>query len=160
MKLLDTQKYWECQLVSVINAAVYLGEPRVEPNSEEYERLVDLVGARHGSAIRICDAVRYLRLVEHKIHKVTKDKLRSETMNGRPVQVVIDHPTVGLHGVLITDDNGKSVRVWNLRRKAFPHDRLSWPRLIELMAGVPQVMRWAEWYELDPLRIREKPNKK
>lgn len=155
MKLLETQKYAECQLVAVINAAIYLGEPAVDPKSDEYERLVDLVGARHGSAISIRFAVHHLRLIQHEIEPLTEDAIRQHTGIGRPVQVGIQHPIVGFHAVLITDDNGRSVRGWNLRRKGFPHDRLSWGRLRERMAAVAPQCRHAYWYELDPLKTGE-----
>ena len=155
LKLLETQKYQECTLVTLINAATYLGEPPVDPESEEYERLVDLVGARHGSAGYTYHAVSYLRLIEHKIEPVTKDAIRHQVINGHPVQVGLQHPVVGFHAVLLTDSNGRSVRVWNLRSKGYPHDRLSWERLIEMMAMVAPHNRHAYWYELDPLRKRE-----
>ena len=152
MKLLETQKYAECQLVAVINAAAYLGEPLVDPTSDEYERLVDLVGARHGSAISIRWAVQHLRLIRHDIEPLDADAIRRQTVSGRPVQVTIEHPTVGFHAVLLTDDNGRGVRVWNMRRKGFAKDRLSWGRLAEMMAAVPAHNRHAYWYELDPLK--------
>ncbi len=109
-KLLDSQKYSECQLVSAINAAVHLGEPPVDPSSEEYERLVDLVGARHGSAIHIRDAVRYLRLVRYEIKPITVNNIRAKTLSGHPVSVNIWHREVGFHSVLLTDSSSATVR--------------------------------------------------
>ena len=152
MKFLDTQKYSECQLVSVINAAVYLGEPGVDPESQEYERLVDLVGARYGDATRLDQAVSYLRLVSHPIHPVSIENIKRELAMKRPVQVVIWHPIVFSHGVLLVDDNGRSVRVYNLRRKGFAKDRLAWGPLAEMIASIPPNMRWAIWYEVDRVK--------
>lgn len=59
---LHNQKYAECQLVTAINSAIMLGQPFIGPETSEYERLVDLVGARYGSAISIQKAWDYLRL--------------------------------------------------------------------------------------------------
>jgi len=51
---INRQKCSECQLVTALNAYTYLhGRPYCEQDSDEYERLVDMVGARHGSAIHI-----------------------------------------------------------------------------------------------------------
>lgn len=154
MKLLETQKYAECQLVAVINAAAYLGQPLVDPKSEEYERLVDYVGARHGSAISPRLAAAYLRLIPHDIEPLTLDNVRSHVMSGRPVHVGIQHPIVGHHAVLLTNGDGSGMRVWNMRRKGFAKDRLTWGRLKEMMAAVASQCRKALWYELDPLKVR------
>lgn len=155
MKLLETQKYSECQLVAVINAAAFLGQPLVDPNSEEYERLVDLVKARHGSAITNYLAVEYLRLIKHDINPITLNNVRLKVMEGRPVHVGIQHPTVGHHAVLLTNGDARGVRVWNMKRKGFPKDRLSWERLGEMMGAVVAHCRKAFWYELDPLKVKD-----
>ncbi len=162
MRLLDTQKYAECQLVAVINAATFLGEPRVEPNSEEYERLVDLAGARCGSAstFGIRAVTTYLRLIQNDITPITLDGVRMKVMSGHPVHVYIQHPALGFHAVLLTDGDGHGVHVSNMYRKEFRKERLTWRRLRELMGGVPAHCRRAYWYELDPLRIRENEKNK
>ncbi len=151
-KLLDTQRYSECQLVSVINAAIYLGEPPVDPLSEEYERLVDLVGARHGAAINVRGAVSYLRLVIHEIEPITMQSIRGKVLSGDPVSVSIWHRDVGLHSVLLTDPDETTVRAWNLGVKECRKGRVRWKRLRELMAADAAHHRQAAWYELDPLR--------
>ncbi len=156
MKLLDTQKYSECQLVAVINAATFLGEPPVDPDSHEYERLVDLAKARYGGALSIRLAVGYLRLIYNKIQPVEMSQIQSQVIAGCPVSVSMQHPLLGLHSVLLTDGNPRSVRVWNLRRKGFLKDRLSWDRLQEMMSAVAPQVRRAGWYELDHLRIDDK----
>lgn len=157
MKLLNTQKYSECQLVAVINAATFLGEPRVEQNSEEYERLVDLVGARNGSALGIRSAVTYLRLIQNDITPVTLETVRMNILRGNPVQVAIHHPAVGFHSILLTRGNSSGAHVSNLFQN---EDRLTWPHLRGFMGAVPAHCRKAAWYELTPMRIREKAKKK
>jgi hypothetical protein len=99
---LERQKYAECQLVSAINAAIHLGEPRVDPRSEEYERLVDLVGARHGSAIQIERAHRYLRLVREPLVPLSWDRVQGALLMGYPVEVTALHKTRGFHSGLST----------------------------------------------------------
>ncbi len=154
--MLDTQKYSECQLVAVINAAAYLGQPLVDPNSEEYERLVDLVGARHGAAIAIRHAMGYLRLISHDIKPVALKGVETRVVSGHPVSVSIWDGGVGFHAILLTNGNANGVKAWNLGIKGYKKGRLTWGRLKELMAAAPAHCRKASWYELDPLRIRPK----
>ncbi len=157
MNLLNTQKYSECQLVAVINAATFLGEPRVNPNSEEYERLVDLVGARNGSALKIGAAVTYLRLIQNDITPVTLEEVRMNILRGNPVQVAIQHPARGFHSILLTRGTPGGAHVSNLFKN---EGRLTWPQLRGIMKAVPAHCRKAAWYELNPVRIREKAKKK
>lgn len=49
----NRQNYMDCQLVTALNALYYLTGKHIKQDSEEYESLVDLVKARHGSAISI-----------------------------------------------------------------------------------------------------------
>ena len=157
MKLLDTQKYSECQLVALINAAAFLGEPPVVQDSEEYERLVDFVGARHGAAISAYKAVEYLRLQAHAIEPVTLQAVRTNVMAGHPVAVSVWHVDTGFHRILLTHGDQKGTKCWNFRIKQNSKGRVTWGRLREFMAEVgPAKTRKAEWYELDPLRKREK----
>ena len=156
MKLLETQKYQECQLVAVINAAAYLGQPLVDPKSEEYERLVDLVGARHGSAIAIRHAVWYLRMILHEITPVTLETVETRVMSGHPVSVTIWAGGVGFHAILLTDGTAKGVKAWNLGIKGNKRGFLTWGRLKELMAAAPAHCRKAEWYSLDPLKTQNR----
>lgn len=153
-KLIDTQKYSECQLVAAINAATFLDQPPVDPESEEYERLVDLTASRTGGAIFIRKAIEYLRLIRKEIEPVDMEPVKLRVMEGRPVQVSIQHPTAGMHAVLLTNGNHRGSRVWNVKRKEFPHERLSWERIRELMSAVPPQCRKAFWYELDPLKVK------
>jgi len=83
---LTKQRYMECQLITAINAAICLKELPIDSKSIEYERLVDLVCARHGSAINVELAYRYLRLktfmVDFTWENVVK-YLKKETINIR-----------------------------------------------------------------------------
>lgn len=151
MHLLDTQKYSECQLVAIINAATFLGQPQVDPDSEEYERLVDLTASRYGSAVFPHKAVEYLRLIKTDIRPVEVEAVRRKVREGAPVQVTIQHPDLGLHATLLTGGNHRSVQAWNV--KGLPNDRMSWERLRELMGAVAPQCRSAMWYALDPIKV-------
>jgi len=53
-KYINNNKYSECQLITALNAYYCLtGKVYCKQDSQEYEDLVDLVGARHGAAIDI-----------------------------------------------------------------------------------------------------------
>ena len=116
---INSQKYSECQLVTVINAAIHLGEEPVSPESEEYERLVDIGGARYGCAIRAEYVMDYLR-VEAINTDPCWENLKRLLKKGYPVEYGISHPGVGFHSVLViacvdTDKRPKrQVRVANL----------------------------------------------
>lgn len=118
---INSQKYSECQLVAAINAAIYLSELPVLSHSVEYERLVDLVSARHGGAINIELAHKYLRIIPEEIditlENVKKYLNTSITNIGNPIEVGLQHKNIGLHSVLIIDyrrDPGSKVRILNL----------------------------------------------
>ncbi len=48
---IDSQKYMDCQLVTACNAYYYLTRKKIKYGSKQYEKFVDLGGARYGSAI-------------------------------------------------------------------------------------------------------------
>jgi len=53
-KYINKNKYSECQLITALNAYYYLtGKQYCKQDSQEYEDLVDLIGARYGGAIGI-----------------------------------------------------------------------------------------------------------
>jgi len=106
MKFINEQKYSECQLVAILNAATSLGEVPVDPNSEEYERLVDFIGARHGSAIRIHAAVNYLRL-RMDSSKFDLSTIRRSIKKKVPLCVNVYDKKAGNHTVCIVDLKGK-----------------------------------------------------
>lgn len=111
---INHQKCSECQLVTVINAAIHLGEPSVDPESDEYDRLIDLVGARYGSAIRIEKAIEYLRL-DYTVIPKHLGSIKSELRKGHPVEVVVWHPRIGLHSCLIVGYKNGKAKVTNFK---------------------------------------------
>ena len=112
---LNSQKYQECRLVAAINAAIFLNELPILQESIEYERLVDLVKARHGAAIGISKAHKYLRIIPHELNfidlKTTKKYIDIES----PIEIVVWHKEPGLHSALITGYNKEDnkIRVLN-----------------------------------------------
>lgn len=113
----NTQKYSECQLVSVVNALYCLTGTRIGQDSKRYEKLVDLCKARHGSAIDI-------EAVHHKLNIIIlrtfdKNSLHNYLTSGNkikmPIEVTVWHHKTGLHSALIIDwsDACDAVRVTN-----------------------------------------------
>lgn len=129
---LHSQIYSECALVAAINAAIFLGRTSISQGSSEYERLVDLVGARDGSAIRIEKAWEYLQIQEFAMEN-SVDRIRQESISS-PVEIVISHPeTYGIHCALIigsatVSHAGACVHVLNMRKIA-PQDFITWRAL-------------------------------
>ena len=128
MEYLMTQKYGECQLVTAINASYYYGGPRVD--NKLYELLVDLVGARHGSAINVKIAYRVLGLLPVKIPPFYW-ALRLSLWIGAPVELPIWHKSSGFHSVLAVDAKGTKVKVLNT--KAAPDGWIEWRELRKLV---------------------------
>jgi len=104
-RYLNSQKYSECQLVTALNAAVFMGLEGVEPDTTEYERLVDLIYARCGSAIMIEKAHDYLGIKRRHIKKenYNYENIKGLLEDGHPVEAHINHPKVGNHSCLIID---------------------------------------------------------
>lgn len=50
-KYIQKQKYYDCQLVSAVNACIFHGLP--VPSKEEYEALVDLTDCRHAAPLHM-----------------------------------------------------------------------------------------------------------
>jgi hypothetical protein len=133
---LDQQKYMECQLVTAINAAIYLGEPGIDQNSPEYERLVDLVKARCGSAISNEKAIEYLRL-DSELISPKFDVLRKTLDEGYPVEIGVFTEKHGNHSVLVVDyAEGKeeySYQVLNLKPYTKSDCYISGSDLLEIL---------------------------
>lgn len=132
------QNYMECQLVTAINAGIRLGERRIDPESAEYERLVDLVGARHGSAICVEKAIDYLRMDCIPIEP-TKEALVKSLESGYPVEIGVWTEERGYHSICATEWDGMAeVLVHNLSDKDKGYGE------------------WVEWYYLDSITTKAK----
>jgi len=126
---INSQKYAECQLVTLINAAIHLGEASISPNSEEYERLVDISLARYGAAIRAEYAMDYLRL-ECINTDPGWETMTKSIDDGYPVEYGIWHAGVGFHSVLVVGYTAfrskPQVRVANFSSATDEHMWMDW----------------------------------
>ena len=95
---LKSQKYSECQLVTVLNARYYLTGEVIKQDSQEYEDLVELCGARYGSAICIEKVYERLNLVIKKHHFGL-----IEDGADLPIDISIWHKAYGFHSVCAVD---------------------------------------------------------
>jgi len=154
---LNSQKYSECQLVTAINAAIYLCELPITQNSIEYERLVDLVCARNGSAISIELAYSYLRIIPTEIifewNNMTKylDKKY-------PIEVSLWHKKFGLHSSLIIDYKIKprNVRILNFTYETDKNCWMEWSCLRQYVVKTKiKMSRKCAYYNLNPWYIRD-----
>jgi len=121
VRYITTQKYSECQLVAAINAFYFHGGREV--TEEEYESLVDIVGARHGSAIDIGRAYRILGLKPFCIPPFYWI-LRLFLWLRFPVEVGMYHKRLGLHTILIAGGKGRKVLALNARLS--PDEWVKW----------------------------------
>ena len=126
---LNHQKYSECQLVTALNAHYYLTGNIIKQDTQEYEDLVDLCKARHGSAICIGKVYQKLGLTileKHRflynfLYSYKKDNLFKKNVKRKklplPIEVSINHRLTGSHSILIVDHSVKcnAVRVTNFR---------------------------------------------
>jgi hypothetical protein len=126
---INSQKYSECQLISAINAAIFLNELPVLQDSIEYERLVDLVNARHGAAINIKYAHKYLRIICYELETITLNSVKKYLNVKRPIEAGIHTPS--FHSALIIDHykkDGNYVRVLNMREMTDSKGWIEWKR--------------------------------
>lgn len=139
---LNKQKYMECQLVSAINASIFLGLGSVQQYSNEYERLVDLVGARYGSAIEVKKAHEYLGLgcrpLERK--EISFQRVKQLLEDGHPIELGIHHKKIGNHSVLLVSStwgNKKYVKVCNFSEETDENGWIGWTRFYRYFRKIP-----------------------
>lgn len=153
---LNSQKYMECQLVTAINAAICLNEIPVEANSAEYDRLVDLVSARNGSAISIKDAYKYLRLepffVPFTWENVVK-YLKKRVINVKnPIEFLVRSPRTGSHSILAIDCcDGKNLpSEWTMAENSDEEikKRFKKGKMVKVLNFKPAPTGWIKWEKL------------
>lgn len=135
-RYIQTQKYFDCKLIAVLNARTYLTGKYIDPASKEYEELVDLVKARHGAAF----ISEIKKLLEQFGMDYKGGPIDFRWIHGNlPVEVCIWHPKLGHHCVCITgaeyDPSQKLISVanfldregqltsWNMFSKMIVRDR-------------------------------------
>lgn len=133
----NKQKYSECQLVSALNAAYHLGEKYIDPDSEEYERLVDLVLARNGSAITIEYAYRYLRLKYGDV-KPCWESIEFAMEMKLPVGMGLSTKKYGSHSALIV-------------KKAYDNSRGGYKLKVPNLSHYTNKQMWIHWEEFEKM---------
>jgi len=121
----NRQKYSECQLVTALNIQYYLTGKSIKQESQRYEDLVDLCGARHGSAAHIEKVWKRLKIEPKQIFSGVYDlsewqeKKNSEKKIPLPLEANTWHKRHGFHSVAIVDYEPKTecVRVLNFRHE-------------------------------------------
>jgi hypothetical protein len=115
-KYLNKQLYSECQLVTALNVFYYLTGKVIKQDSKEYEDLVDLVGARHGSAVHAGKIHEKLGLIVLKKAAWLWD-LWGDKKLMLPIGATIWHKQTGFHSVAIVDQCLKTdcIRVANFK---------------------------------------------
>lgn len=96
----------ECQLVVALNACYYLTGRYISQNSNEYEELVDLCGARYGSAISISKVWKKLGIKIKGTYRTfldSEDNLIKNKKSLLPLEMVVWHKIYGFHSVLAVD---------------------------------------------------------
>lgn len=149
----NKQKYSECQLIAALNAAYKLGQPRVRVGGNQYERLVDLVNARTGSATEIEKAYDYLRLSFIDM-KETFDSVKFALDRGMPVNIGVYTKTQGNHSVTIVDRKGTKVRIPNMAKDTDKNMWIEWADVIHLLYSKPNnfpLCGYFRMFFLDPL---------
>ena len=139
----NEQKYAECQLITALNASYCLGESFISPNSEEYERLVDLTGGRHGSCIDVTKAYKYLRL-EYIDVKPEWNSILFAMDKNLPISMGVDTKKHGLHSIIVVEFKNNNKKGW--------YD-LKVPNL----NGYTNKRMWIHWLDFEKI-INEKEN--
>lgn len=155
-RYINNQRYFECQLVTAINAAVCLNEHPINPHSMEYERLVDLSMGRHGGSIEMGDIYRYLRICKIKL-KSTWENIKyhlEKHPNREPIEFHINHDEAGCHSVLAVEYNeGKKYNYIRLANFKYEVTKDGWIKWDEFKKYKKPTMCW--YYFIDPWHIRE-----
>ena len=132
---LNKQKYQECLLVTRINAAVYL-YGNIKITNDEYERLVDLVGARYGTAISPEKAEHYFNLDSFQIFPKVNE-IKKCIKKGMPIEAHVYAPEYGYHSVLIVDIKKDKVKVTNFRKYTTKNMWIKWEDFIKYIRLTP-----------------------
>lgn len=135
-KIINKQSYSECQIVTALNAHYYLYDKQYcEYKDKIYEELVDLTGARHGSAIGIKKVWKKLEIKPTNTFSNTTDllcrqystieELENDYKTERiplPLEICVWHRKTGYHSALVVDFNSE-IKVFRIAN--FPQETSS-----------------------------------
>lgn len=138
--------YADCVIVAMCNALRWHGLPSPEHPSDEWEKLVDLGGARHGSVIFPKAVAEYLGLT------MKKTGMRDKRL---PLMLTVWNPSVGtsLHVVLVVTWSAAGATVVNYRGDEGP--------LVETLklsneSTPPRSERWMKLYLPKPGNVNRR----
>lgn len=115
MYLQQVGGYSDCSLYTLCNALRFYGRPSPEPGTEEWEKLIDMAAARHGTAIHVDAVAAYLGLKRTRIPV-------EDLADNLPADVTVWNPDAGtaLHSTLLVASQGGTWTLVNYRWKAGP----------------------------------------
>jgi hypothetical protein len=94
MYVRKNQKGSDCQLVTALNASIYLHEERlIEPNSKEYLKLLEITGGNTGACINIEKSWKDLKITE----KNRYNYIHSVDWNDLPLEIKTHDEHYGFH---------------------------------------------------------------
>jgi hypothetical protein len=140
------QKYSECQLVATLNASYMLGRPFIDPDSNEYEMLVDLTCARYGSCVCIEKVYEYLSLKYIDVKQELNSITTSVNMN-LPISVNVYQykKLYGLHNVIIVEmkynaeKENYDLKIPNYRKFTDKNMWINWNDLKKLLCTLDNI---------------------
>jgi hypothetical protein len=107
---IDQQIGSRCQLISAINARVFWGGDKIEPDSEEFERLTDVAGCRLGAALP--DGMRAVH-DSLDLYEIEGEPTFEWVRNHLPVEMSVWHVEYGYHSILIVGVKGDRIYFTN-----------------------------------------------
>ncbi len=121
---INRQKGQQCQLITALNIWTYFTGKTMDIESKAYEKLVDLVGARYGTAISVNRAHKKLGIEPHEYsystylvagpYSTPKTKIVKMPI---PFELLVWHKRTGYHSVAVVeyDEKTDAYRVPNFR---------------------------------------------
>lgn len=134
-----TQRYSCCQLISAINARIFLWMDDI--SDDEFEKLAELVCCKNGSAIGVHKAYPSLGL-DFEDHEPELDWIRQNL----PASIGYYDPEYGFHNALIIAVNGNEVTIVNAA-----WERIEWDK-IRIYNGPHFSMRKARTFRCSPTK--------
>ena len=110
----NTQQYYDCQFITLINACIYWDKPFINPYSRQYNKIMKGSGCRYGSCIDLSEAYDLMR-----IKFVCGDINLNWVRNNLPVQFEVFTKHRGYHSILCIDVSGNKLQVTN-----YAHEKL------------------------------------
>lgn len=92
---------YSCQLTTAVNARIYLGGPDV--TAQEWDKLVDACGCKHGTPLSIELAYDVLGIVAINGPRTTRQGVFDWVCQNLPAEILYQDPKFGFHSALVAD---------------------------------------------------------